>query len=162
MWVRPVSRLGLRQVDARPHGRLCQDSRCGATTSGDWHPSARCDPVKRTGGLQEYSAVWKLQKRPRQPLLGNAGSVKLMALSSYDSAADAPNSASPELERQPVGLAAASNVVTRLHIVRQCDDFLASWTTHVGSRAGSLMMNSALPSCWMYSRLPPSHLRVLS
>jgi len=33
---------------------------------------------------------------------------------------------------------------------------------YVESRAGSLMMNSALPSCWVYSRRPPSHLSVLS
>ena len=33
--------------------------------------------------------------------------------------------------------------------------FYADWS------AGSLMMNSALPVCWLHSRLPPSHPSVL-
>jgi hypothetical protein len=33
---------------------------------------------------------------------------------------------------------------------------------HIVLSAGSLMMKSGLPSCWMHSKLPPSHPRVLS
>ena len=41
------------------------------------------------------------------------------------------------LQREPVGLAAASNGVARLHVVRQCDDLIASGATHpVGERRG--------------------------
>jgi hypothetical protein len=32
---------------------------------------------------------------------------------------------------------------------------------HIDSNAGSLMMNSAFLSCWLHSRLPPSHPSVL-
>ena len=32
---------------------------------------------------------------------------------------------------------------------------------HIVLSAGSLMMKSGLPSCWMHSRLPPSQPRVL-
>ena len=41
------------------------------------------------------------------------------------------------IERQPEGLAGASNGVARLHIVPQCDELIAGRATHtVGKRRG--------------------------
>ena len=47
------------------------------------------------------------------------------------------------------------------HLPRSSGVFLRTAPLHIDSSAGSLMMKSALPSCWMHSRLPPSQPRVL-
>jgi hypothetical protein len=39
--------------------------------------------------------------------------------------------------------------------------FFRAAPLHIVLSAGSLMMKSVLPSCWMHSKLPPSHPRVL-